>query len=49
MAVKGRTRDEVLAALQTRLKQDGDAEFDEALRQIEGIALLRLQQRLPRR
>jgi OHCU decarboxylase len=48
MAVKGRPKDEVLATLQTRLQQDGDAEFDEALHQIERIALLRLQERLPR-
>jgi OHCU decarboxylase len=48
MAVRGRSTDEILAALQMRLQRDGDAEFDEALRQIERLALLRLQERLPR-
>ncbi len=45
-AVKGRSKDEIITAFETRLKHDAAAEFDEALRQIEGIALLRLKDRL---
>ncbi len=44
--VKGRTKDDILAAFETRIGNSPDAEFDEALRQIERIALLRLEQRL---
>ncbi len=47
MAVKGRSKDDILAAFETRLKNTADAEFEEALRQIEAIALLRLKDRLP--
>ena len=47
LAVKGRTKDEVIASFETRLKHDADAEFAEALRQIERITLLRLKDRLP--
>jgi OHCU decarboxylase len=47
LAVKGRTKNEILASFETRLKHDATAELDEALRQIERIALLRLQDRLP--
>jgi OHCU decarboxylase len=46
-AVKGRTKAEILASFEQRLHNDKAAEFDEALRQIERIALLRLQDRLP--
>jgi OHCU decarboxylase len=47
LAVKGRTKDEVIASFETRLKYDAEAEFAEALRQIERITLLRLKDRLP--
>ena len=46
-AVKGRSKDEILANFETRLNNDADTEFGEALRQIERIALLRLNDRLP--
>lgn len=42
MAVKGSNRDEILAALETRLENHADAEFQTALEQIERIAFLRL-------
>ncbi len=42
MAVKGSNRTEILAALETRLENHADAEFQTALDQIERIALLRL-------
>jgi OHCU decarboxylase len=47
MAVKGRTKDEILAAFEERLEHDPEQEFDAALVQIELIALLRLKDRLP--
>jgi OHCU decarboxylase len=47
MAVKGRSKDEVLKAFETRLGNDGEAEFATALDEIERIALLRLKDRLP--
>ncbi len=47
MAVKGRTRHEILAAFEARIQHDADTEFREALAQIERIALLRLQELLP--
>ncbi|HEY8383192.1 MAG TPA: allantoinase PuuE [Microvirga sp.] len=47
MAVKGRTKDEILAAFEERLAHDPDQEFDAAVVQIELIALLRLKDRLP--
>jgi OHCU decarboxylase len=47
LAVKDRTKDEIVAALRTRLKNDVDKEFDTALEQIERIALMRLKNRLP--
>jgi OHCU decarboxylase len=47
LAVKGRTKDEILAALRTRLKNDVNKEFDTALEEIERIALMRLKNRLP--
>jgi OHCU decarboxylase len=47
MAVKGRSKDEILAAFEERLDHEADQEFDEALEQIQRIALLRLQDRLP--
>ena len=48
MAIKGRHRDDILAAFEARLANDPEAEHAEALRQIEQIALLRLEDRLPR-
>ena len=45
-AVKGRSKDEILQSFETRMRNDADQEFAEALRQIERIALLRLQDRL---
>jgi OHCU decarboxylase len=47
MAVKGRTKDEILAAFEERLEHETDQEFDTAIVQIELIALLRLKDRLP--
>jgi len=46
-AVKGRTKSEILAAFESRLKNDASAEFETALQQIERIALLRLTDILP--
>jgi 2-oxo-4-hydroxy-4-carboxy--5-ureidoimidazoline (OHCU) decarboxylase len=46
MAVKGRSRQEILTAFDQRLAHSAEAEFQEALAQIERIALLRLQDRL---
>jgi OHCU decarboxylase len=46
MAIKGRTKTEILTAFEARLKSQPDAEFTEALRQIDTIARLRLQDRL---
>ncbi|HET9048811.1 MAG TPA: 2-oxo-4-hydroxy-4-carboxy-5-ureidoimidazoline decarboxylase [Chiayiivirga sp.] len=43
LAVAGHTRDSILAALQHRLANTVEQEFDEALRQIDRIAALRLQ------
>jgi OHCU decarboxylase len=47
MAVKGRTKEEILAAFEERLDHETDQEFDTAIVQIELIALLRLKDRLP--
>jgi OHCU decarboxylase len=47
MAVKGRSKDEILAAFEERLQNDGLQEFGRALSEIERIALLRLKDRLP--
>ncbi len=47
MAVKGRGKDEILAAFERRLGNDSEAEFAEALSQVERIALLRLEDLLP--
>lgn len=47
MAVKGRRVDEILAAFEARLQNDAEAEFAEAMTQIERIALLRLRDILP--
>lgn len=42
VAVKGHTRQSILAAMRERLPHDAETEFDEALQQIERIAGLRL-------
>ena len=47
MAVKGRSKDEILAAFEERLENDPEQEFDTAIGQIETIGLLRLKDRLP--
>ena len=47
MAVKGRAKDEILAAFEHRLNNDAAAEFATALSEIERIALLRLKDLLP--
>ncbi|HEX2554951.1 MAG TPA: allantoinase PuuE [Microvirga sp.] len=47
MAVKGRSKDEILQAFETRLDHDAEQEFDTAMAEIERIALLRLKERLP--
>ena len=47
MAVKGRSKAEILAAFERRLTNDAESEQRTALEQIERIALLRLQNLLP--
>lgn len=47
IAVKGRTKDEILAAFQTRINNDRETEFATACEQVERIALLRLNDILP--
>ena len=47
MAVKGRSKAEILDAFERRLNNDPAAEFTTALEQIERIALLRLKEMLP--
>ncbi len=47
LAVKGRSKDEIRKAFLARIGNDEAAEFAEALRQIERIALLRLKDLLP--
>jgi urate oxidase len=42
MAVKGKTKGEILAAFQRRLQHDQQQEFAAALREIDAIAALRL-------
>jgi 2-oxo-4-hydroxy-4-carboxy--5-ureidoimidazoline (OHCU) decarboxylase len=49
MAVKGRSKDEILAAFKRRLRHNEDAEFEQALVEIDAIALLRLADRMRRR
>ena len=44
MAVKGATKADILAAFETRLKNDAEQEFEAALAQVEKIALLRLKE-----
>ncbi|HJE23661.1 MAG TPA: allantoinase PuuE [Methylorubrum populi] len=47
MAIKESSREAILAAFADRLRNDPEQEFQEALRQIERIAWLRLKDRLP--
>lgn len=47
IAVKGLGKDDILAAFETRIGNDRDAEFATATAQVEKIALLRLQSMLP--
>ncbi len=47
MAVKGRSKEEILDAFEQRVDHDPETEFDTAVVQIELIALLRLKDRLP--
>ncbi len=47
MAVKGRSKDEILEAFVRRLKHGADEEFATALDEIEKIALFRLRDLLP--
>ena len=46
LAVKGKTKQEILASFETRLHHTPDEEFKTALEQIEKIALLRLKDML---
>lgn len=46
LAVKGRTKDDVIAALRSRLGADTEAEFETALSEIERIARIRIEDRL---
>ena len=47
MAVKGATKEQILAGFERRLAHEPETEFNEALAQMEKIALLRLSDRLP--
>lgn len=47
MAVKGRSKDEILAAFESRIGNDRDTEFETACRQVDRIAALRLRDVLP--
>jgi OHCU decarboxylase len=47
IAVKGKTKDDILAAFETRIGNDRTTEFETACRQVERIALLRLKDMLP--
>jgi OHCU decarboxylase len=46
MAVKGRSKAEIMSSFETRIKNSQDAEFNTALEQIDRIAALRLKDRL---
>ncbi len=48
-AVKGKSQDDIVAAFEARLGNNAAQEYQEALRQIEQISLLRLRDRLPAR
>ncbi len=47
IAVKGLTKDDILAAFETRIANAQDQEFDTACQQVEKIARLRLESLLP--
>ena len=47
MAVKGQTKEDILECFRRRIMNDAEAEFADALAQIERIALLRLKDILP--
>lgn len=47
MAVKGRSKGEILAAFETRIENDSETEFETACNQVERIALLRLEDLVP--
>ena len=47
LAVKGRTKGEILAAFESRVENDRETEFETACRQVERIASLRLKDMLP--
>ena len=47
MAVKGRSRAEIILAFEARVNNDAETEFTTALAQVERIALLRLNDMLP--
>ena len=47
MAVKGRSRAEIIQAFEDRVNNDAETEFATALAQVERIALLRLNDMLP--
>ncbi|MCG7505639.1 allantoinase PuuE [Mesorhizobium retamae] len=47
IAVKGRTKEEILAAFETRIGNSRGQEFETACKQVERIALLRLKDILP--
>lgn len=47
LAVKGRSRGDILAAFEARVGNDPETEFRTAIAEIERIALLRLRDRLP--
>lgn len=47
MAVKGRTRADIIRAFEERVNNDAETEFATALAQVERIALLRLNDMLP--
>ncbi|MDW6024952.1 allantoinase PuuE [Mesorhizobium sp. BAC0120] len=47
MAVKGKTKQEIMAAFEKRIGNDRATEFDTACREVERIALLRLRDLLP--
>ncbi len=49
MAVKGRTKQEIVTAFEHRLRNTPEQEFETALVEVERIALLRLKDRLPPR
>jgi 2-oxo-4-hydroxy-4-carboxy--5-ureidoimidazoline (OHCU) decarboxylase len=46
IAVKGLNKQEILKAFQARIENNPDAEFAEACRQVEKIAILRLRDKL---